>query len=224
MNEKTFIRDRRESLRFKKWIFLALFFSLSAGASVEPNVVLTGDAARAQYLIRFPEEAEQRGEEWVGSIESVSLREALQTAAIEMEILDSREVYILNKPAQFASDLGLLQRRYKELVDAPTIENSERFPSHEKISKLIKFNREYKKKVLELALLNQDRGDRYRKVIAETDHLYHIWEAVREARSPLCHVAARRQAMMRLIELIGVNAYRAMDLPPSVPIGRLIED
>src|SRR5262249_41821761 len=48
------------------------------------------------------------------------VRLALQTLAVEWEILDQREVrYVLARAEDFTSDLNLLRRRYAELEDAP---------------------------------------------------------------------------------------------------------
>src|SRR4029453_6723634 len=51
-----------------------------------------------------------------------AIQEALQTMAVEWEILDPREVrYILARPDDFANDLTLLRNRYQELKDAPKL-------------------------------------------------------------------------------------------------------
>src|SRR5438270_7190679 len=70
---------------------------------------------------------------------------ALQKLAIERELLDARESrYILARTADFATDVNLLRRRHQELDDAPTLQDSRRFPSREVLNELLVFNRGYR--------------------------------------------------------------------------------
>src|SRR5436305_10940727 len=73
------------------------------------------------------------------------LRPKLQEVAVQLEILDPREVrYILARPEDFPSDLNLLRRRYRELADAPPVTDSLRFPEREAINEMLSFNRAYR--------------------------------------------------------------------------------
>src|ERR1700704_568516 len=73
------------------------------------------------------------------------LRPVLQTLAVQMEILDPREVrYILARAEDFQSDLNLLRRRYRDLIDAPPVADSLRFPEREAINEMLSFNRAYR--------------------------------------------------------------------------------
>jgi hypothetical protein len=55
-------------------------------------------------------------------------------------------------------------------------------------------------------------------VLLETDRLYQVWDAVRDARCDYYYVNVRRQALERLRELVGDEAYYSGDLPPCVPL------
>src|SRR5258708_810831 len=51
-----------------------------------------------------------------------AMRLPLQALAVEWEVLDPREVrYVLVRPEDFASDLSLLRRRYRDLADSPPV-------------------------------------------------------------------------------------------------------
>ena len=60
------------------------------------------------------------------------------------------------------------------------------------------------------------------EALAETDRLYKVWDAVRDARCDFYYVTVRRQALKRLREALGDAAYAATDLPPHVPAWRFL--
>ncbi len=57
----------------------------------------------------------------------------------------------------------------------------------------------------------------------ETDRLYKVWDAVRDARCEFYYVSVRRQALMRLKDMLGEDDYRSTNLPPNVPVWRFNE-
>ena len=59
-----------------------------------------------------------------------------------------------------------------------------------------------------------------RSALQETDHLYQIWDTVRDARCEYYYVTVRRQALKRLREMLGEEAYYSGRLPPYVPMWR----
>src|SRR6266852_2881781 len=60
------------------------------------------------------------------------VRTSLQEAAIKSEILDPKEVrYILARPEDFFADVHLLQRRFRELADAPALHDGLFFPDRD---------------------------------------------------------------------------------------------
>ena len=50
-----------------------------------------------------------------------------------------------------------------------------------------------------------------------------MWDAVRDARCEFYYVTVRRQALKKLRDLVGEEAYLAGTLPPNVPTWRFNE-
>ncbi len=157
-----------------------------------------------------------------GETEMVAaLRPALQALAIQMEILDPREVrYVLTRPEDFASDLKLLRRRYEELVDAPPLNDCQRFPERAIINDLLAFNRSYRQHIDTRQAMELAHWWELREAVQETDRLYQVWDTIRDARCDYYYVTVRRQALKRLRELVGEEAYYSGSLPPYVPLWR----
>ncbi len=153
-----------------------------------------------------------------------ALREAVHKVAIELEILDGRETsYIFAKRSDFDGDLGLLRRRYREFKDAPRLEESNRLPERKAVNDLVQFNRAFRKRLVEKHILEQDRSEVYEAVMVETDRLYKVWDAVRDAKCSFYYVTVRRQALSRLKEMLGDEDYYNTNLPPNVPTWRFHE-
>jgi hypothetical protein len=181
----------------------------------------TGDLLLAAILLTtspgIPEQPPP-AEQWPG------IREAVHKLAIDWEILDPREIrYILARPEDFCSDINLLRRRYQELMDAPRVADSYRFPDRTAVNELVRFNRAFRKHLDQRHELEMDRSEALRTVMQETDRLYQIWDAVRDARCEFYYVTVRRQALKKLVSLIGDEAYLRGELPPNVPTWRFNE-
>jgi len=150
-----------------------------------------------------------------------ALRPALQELAAQWEILDPREVrYVLSRPEDFVADLKLLRRRYEELRDAPPLNDGLRFPERSFVSDQLAFNRAYRQHLDNRLAVEPVRWWDLHEAIQETDRLYQVWDAVRDARCDYYYVTVRRQALKRLRDMIGPQAYFAGTLPPHVPVWR----
>jgi hypothetical protein len=150
-----------------------------------------------------------------------ALQTALQELAVELEILDPREVrYVLTRPEDFETDLNLLRRRYHELADAPRLSDGGRFPDRNSVNEYLAFNRAYRRYLDARQPLEPDRTWQFREALRETDWLYQVWDAVRDARCEFYYVTVRRQALKRLRDLVGPDAYYNGELPPYVPVWR----
>ncbi len=151
----------------------------------------------------------------------VSLHSALQTVAMEWEILDPREVrYVLARPEDFEADLNLLRRRYADLADAPPLSDCERLPDRATINDLLAFNRSYRQHMDACQPVRMAYSWEFRTAIQETDQLYQVWDTARDARCEYYYVTVRRQALKKLRELIGNEAYNTCQMPPYVPLWR----
>ena len=148
-------------------------------------------------------------------------RPALQAVAVQLEILDPREVrYILARGEDFAADLNLLQRRYRELADAPPLGDSLRFPDRESVNEMLSFNRAYRQHIDIRQSVELAHWWEHQATLQETEQLYQIWDTVRDARCEYYYVTVRRQALKRLRELLGQDDYYTGQLPPYVPVWR----
>ena len=148
------------------------------------------------YLLAFnlltapPEAANFQG----GLHHGDAFRLTLQQAAINLEILDRREVrYVLMRREEYSSDLSLLRRRYQDLEDAPPLNDCERFPSRDVVNELLSFNRAYRQYLGSRQPLDLARWWEFRIAIQETDCLYHIWDTLRDARCQYYYVTVRRR-------------------------------
>jgi hypothetical protein len=149
------------------------------------------------------------------------LRPMIQTLAVQLEILDPREVrYILARAEDFASDLNLLRRRYRELADAPPVSDSFRFPDREAINEMLSFNRAYRQYIDIRQAVELSHWWEHQATLQETEQLYQIWDTVRDSRCEYYYVTVRRQALKRLREQLGEQAYYSGELPPYVPLWR----
>jgi hypothetical protein len=153
-----------------------------------------------------------------------SLRPALQTLAVRWEILDPREVrYVLTRPEDFASDLNLLRRRFRDLTDAPPLQDCLRLPSRELVNELLSFNRAYRQHIAVRQPVELAHWWKFRAALQETEYLYQVWDTVRDARCEYYYITVRRQALKKLRDMLGEEAYYSGQLPPPVPVWRFQE-
>jgi hypothetical protein len=150
------------------------------------------------------------------------LQAAMQQLAYQWQILDPREDRLL-RHEEFAADLTVLRRRYRELADAPSLHDCIRFPEKVLAVECLSFNRAYRKAIEKRLPLEFDQAAALKEILRETDELYKIWDAVRDARCEIYYVPVRRQALKQLRSLLGAEAYYSGQLPPHVPLWRFEE-
>ncbi len=149
---------------------------------------------------------------------------ALQQLAIRLEIMDPREKrYVIARPEDFQADLKLLRRRYHRLVDAPHLTECLRFPDRGTVNDLLAFNRAYRQYLTARQPVDLVHAEELREALNETDQLYQVWDAARDARCNYYYVTVRRQALQQLRALIGATAFYGGVLPPHVPVWRIPE-
>jgi hypothetical protein len=154
-----------------------------------------------------------------------AIKQAIQTVAFEAEILDKSEKnYILAELRDFTLDLDILRKRVVELSDAPRAIDANRFPDRRVSGELIQFNRAFRQNLVKRRAANTHLYDEYNDAISETDRLYHIWDAIRDARCDYYHVTVRRQSLKKLKQLLGDEDYFQAKLPPNVPTWRFMEE
>jgi len=178
------------------------------------------DTLLAVALLTYPTEAHHTP----GSLHHLaSTRQAVQTLAVEWELLDPREVkFVLSRAEDFEGDVRLLQRRWTDLADAPPLSDSLRFPDRTVVNDLLSFNRSYRQMIDQRQALEPALWWELQEILREVDRLYQIWDLVRDARCEYYYVTVRRQALKKLQGLIGEPAYSDGALPPHVPLWRFV--
>ena len=147
-----------------------------------------------------------------------AVQAALVQTAKEMEILDERETrYVLAQPEDFQGDLDFLRKRRADLAGAPPLSDAMRLPDRRLMDDYIQFNRAYRKHLEGRLAWESDRAAVIGEAVRETERLYKLWDAMREAKSDYGYVTLRRTALKRLRDGIGEDAYTAGTLPPYVP-------
>ena len=150
-----------------------------------------------------------------------AVRDAVHKIAVEWEIMDPRETrYVLATREDFEADLNLLRTRYTELADAPRLTDCQRLPDRRTVNELIKFNRAFRKYLEERQAWEADRIDLFSIAIQETDRMYRQWDAIRDAQCDFYYVTVRRNALKRLKDSIGEDAFSTGHMPHYVPAWR----
>ena len=146
------------------------------------------------------------------------IQAALHQTAKDWQILDERETrYVLAQPEDFQADVDFLRKRRADLADAPLLVDAMRLPQRQLMDDYIHFNRAYHKHLETRLVWEGDRADIISEAIRETDRLYRLWDAMREAKCDYHYVTYRRLALKKLKEALGEEAYMAGTLPPYVP-------
>lgn len=149
------------------------------------------------------------------------LTRAMKEFALQWEILDPRETrYVLCVPNDFHADVMFLRRRWQELADAPRVNDSFRFPDTTTVGQLLSFNRAYRRQLEASRGLELARWWDLHEALQETDRLHLVWQTLAEAQCDHHYVTVRRQALKRLRDMIGDEAYYSGCMPPHVPIWR----
>ncbi len=150
---------------------------------------------------------------------------AAAAAAIEMEIMDERENrYIFIKKEEFKTDMRLMANRYRELRDVPSLSELWKIPqTKDGLSSSITFNREFRKTVEVRMRLETDRTEGFMQVLKETDELYRIYDAARDAKCEFYYITVRRQAMKKLVCMLGQENFEYGIYPPCVPTWHFVE-
>jgi hypothetical protein len=152
-----------------------------------------------------------------------TVQASLHQIAIDWEILDPRETrYVLAKPDDFQTDLDFLRKRKADLADAPRIMDAARLPDRRLMDDHIQFNRAFRKHLDMRILWEIDRADLIGEAARETDRLYKLWDAMREAKCDFHYVTYRRLALKKLKDGLGADSYLTGELPPYVPEWRFV--
>ena len=143
---------------------------------------------------------------------------AIQQVAMDWEILDVRETrYVLAKSEDFQDDIDFLRKRRVDLAEAPKVNESDRLPPRQAVNDNIRFNRAYRKNLENRLIWEPDRAGVIGDAIDETERLYKMWDAIRDAKCDYHYITVRRLALKKLKEMLGPDAYSTGELPLFVP-------
>lgn len=152
------------------------------------------------------------------------LSQSVRTVAVDLELLDKCErIYVFVKREEFTFDIEMIRDRYASLKNAPRCHDADHFPHRHVTSGLIEFNRSFLKHVEKRRVLETDRYDELTDIIDETNQIYRILDAARDARCDYYNVTSRREALQRLRDMIGEEDFRSGKLPIPVPVWRFNE-
>ena len=152
------------------------------------------------------------------------IQAAIHKLAVDWELMDVRETnFVVARLEDLSEDIDLLRKRYHDFKDAPRVNDGNRFPNRSAVNEMINSNRAVRKHIEVRQHIDTDRGAAYRAALRETDRLYQVWDAVRDARCDFYYVTVRRQALKKVRQMIGNEAYYAGRLPPCIPTWRFQE-
>ena len=152
----------------------------------------------------------------------LGLQPTLRALAIEAQILDARELIMAgDQENAFLHDLQCLQNRYADLLDAPFLQECDRFSPRPQIGDYLNFNRTYREHLARHFALDPLRQEEIRVAIQESQQLYHLWETLYNARTEYYYTVVRRRDLKRLRDLVGPESFYSGHLPPPVPVWRI---
>lgn len=176
--------------------------------------------------------------------ERESLSESIKKYAVEEEILDPREtkymliemryyyqgmdglgqIVVQQDQNQWDTDLAMIQKRWRELKDTPKVADSDRFPPRHLITEALTFNRQLSQFLLaERFIQSPTQQDTSSAALSEIDYCYKIWDNMRDARCDFYYITTRREAMRRLIHMLGRENYFNNHWPSAIPTWRFRE-
>lgn len=174
------------------------------------------------FVVSFPEKIRVFGpaqEQPYVVTEADSFQNIYQLVFFSNELLDRREIrYMFSNPKNFIGDWEIIQRRIKDLKDAPYLSDAVVFPERSVVNELLMFNRAYRQHI-ENCLAVWHTND-FQVIKDEIEQLYVIWDAVRDAKCEYYYVHIRRQALLKLkteLDKIDPTWYDRGIMPPHVP-------
>ena len=157
----------------------------------------------------------------VGPVEAyLPLRAELWTLALELELADPRETWLVHGTV-LGYSMPILRARHRNLAGAPPLHDALAWPDRQLCCTLLAANRAHRNYLEAWRDMGGPDAESYRALIVETDRLYLVWDTVRDARCEYYHVTVRRAALARLRETIGVRNYHAGRLPAHLPLASL---
>jgi hypothetical protein len=144
-------------------------------------------------------------------------RPSLLAVSVNAEILDARGVALMLRD-DIPSDLASLRKQFCTLGASPWLGERLRFPDKKFVSEMLGINRKMREALVAQLAMDLVYADTLRLAIQETDQLYQVWYAVRDAQNEYYYTGVRRQALQLVRDLIGDEAFYSGRLPPPIPV------
>jgi hypothetical protein len=149
------------------------------------------------------------------------LASEMQFVCIAVEVMDSRErKQMFVKPEEFAGDLSTMRTRLKSLYDAPRLHECYLWPERAISGEMILMNRDIKRRIEAIYELYPESRS-LKLVLEDLEARYQLWDAARDARTEFYYIHIRREAMKKLLNLLGEEAFSRGELPFGVPTWRV---
>ena len=145
-------------------------------------------------------------------------KEAVSIISKMLEIMDTREDrYVLTKHIEFKTDMDMLRARYKDLQNSPPLNLVALLPPRVIANELLLFNKAYENYLKECINL-YPHNRQFQLAMEDTKILYTFWDAVRDAQCEYYYIHIRKQALKKVISMIGEEDFFASKFPPHVPL------
>ena len=146
----------------------------------------------------------------------------LLALALDAQLFDARENLDYLRTTQDAvADLRALQVRFRDFAFAPLVQECERFPNRKAVQEFLAYNRWYRQDTRARLELDANQAVHLSAALAEADQLYDLWCVVADTSWSALYVTARRQALQKLLDRVGPEAFYSGQLPPYVPVWRI---
>lgn len=140
--------------------------------------------------------------------------QALKEAADRLEVWSVRGVWVTD----FASELRFVRRHLRDAWCFPPLADCEQLPSMALAERALVANDRYQSYIEARRLCCSWWADECEDRLADARRRYRAWKAIREARSDDLSFYARREALARLRDLIGDEAYQEGRWPSPIPL------
>jgi hypothetical protein len=148
------------------------------------------------------------------------VRGEMAVICLAAEIMDVRECrYMFAKADDFGVDLESMRQRWRDLYDAPRLDECYLFPERQISGVMIELNRDNKRYVQSVRDL-YPHVNTLAELLVDIEDRYRIWDAARDCRTEFYYVHIRRAALKKLRILLGRDDFDRGVLPFAIPTWR----
>ena len=138
----------------------------------------------------------------------------LKKLALALQVVGPHERWI----EDYRSELGYVRRHWRELKNAPPLDDCQVLPAPPVIKECRCFNRNHQRWLEMRRLIMLHQQEEVAEILRETQQLGDLWCLMETATCPNQSWVCRRRALAQLRERLGPEAYYAGTVPPCVPV------